>query len=105
MAGTGTRNDNFTKVSGPVLEMPGIRVDALAGESGTHEVPGWDEAERKLLRETIAARASPSSISALAAAMPTAAPTFPRRRRRPMFSQSCRFIGYRGVGVDCTPRK
>ena len=25
---------NFTKVSGPVLDMLGIRVDTLAGESG-----------------------------------------------------------------------
>src|ERR1700693_6027147 len=34
-------NGNFTKVSGPVLEMLGIRVDALAGESGGAQVAGW----------------------------------------------------------------
>ena len=46
-------NGNFTKVSGPVLEMLGIRVDALAGDGGGVQVPGWDEAQRETLRATI----------------------------------------------------
>src|SRR6202790_4000063 len=49
-------NANFTKVSGPVLEMLGIRVDALAGGNRGVEVAGWNEAEREELRATIAAR-------------------------------------------------
>src|SRR5438105_3291619 len=48
-------NGRFTKVSGPVLEMRGMRVDALAG-SGTAQVAGWNEAERERLHATIAAR-------------------------------------------------
>jgi PAS domain S-box-containing protein len=95
---------NFTKVSGPVLEMLGIRVDALAGESGTHEVPGWDEAERKLLRETIAAR-KPFIDFGFSRRNADGSTQHFRVSGEPMFSQSCRFIGYRGVGVDCTPRK
>src|SRR6202158_2418942 len=34
-------NGNFTKVTGPVLEMLGIRVDALAGDAGHGRVAGW----------------------------------------------------------------
>jgi CheY-like chemotaxis protein len=47
---------HYTKVSGPVLEMLGIQVDSLAGEPGGARVAGWNEAERKVLQEKIAAR-------------------------------------------------
>ena len=43
-------NGNFTKVSGPVLEMLGIRVDALVGDTNDAQVPGWNEAEREALQ-------------------------------------------------------
>src|SRR5476649_1006902 len=49
-------NGNFSKVSGPVLEMLGIRVDALVGDPGGVRMPGWNEVERKALQATIAAR-------------------------------------------------
>jgi CheY-like chemotaxis protein len=37
-------NGNFTKVSGPVLEMLGIRVDPFVGKNGNAEVTGWNVA-------------------------------------------------------------
>src|SRR6202171_3960962 len=37
---------NFTRVSGPVLEMLGIRVAAFVGETRDDEMTGWNEAER-----------------------------------------------------------
>src|SRR5476649_2600845 len=46
-------NGNFSKVSGPVLEMLGIRVDALVGDTSGVQVAGWNEAEREVLRATI----------------------------------------------------
>jgi len=46
-------NGNFTKVSGPVLEMLGMRVDTLA-EPAAGRGTGWNEAERNLLQATIA---------------------------------------------------
>jgi CheY-like chemotaxis protein len=52
---------NFTKVSGPVLEMLGVRVDAFAEGTGGGETT-----------------------------------------TEPMFNQACRFIGYRGIGVELT---
>src|SRR5438477_6906226 len=33
----------FTRVSGPVLEMLGIRVDPLAGDAGSAQAAGWNE--------------------------------------------------------------
>src|SRR6202171_1783842 len=38
---------NFTKVSGPVLEMLGIQVDSLAGDAGDVQMAGWNEAGRE----------------------------------------------------------
>jgi PAS domain S-box-containing protein len=93
---------NFTKVSGPVLEMLGIRVDTLAGGAGDTSTDGWNKAERDALQARIADR------------QPFLDFVFSRdntdgsRQRfqvsgEPMFDQSCRFIGYRGIGVELTP--
>src|SRR5712692_1792543 len=46
----------FTKVSGPVLEMLGIRVAPLADDGGIDQMAGWNQAERDLLQAKIAAR-------------------------------------------------
>jgi PAS domain S-box-containing protein len=90
---------NFTRVSGPVLEMLGIRVDPIAGAPATTRDGGWNEAERTALQQKIAARE------------PFLDFVFSRRNDdgtqqrfqvsgEPMFSQSCRFIGYRGIGIE-----
>src|SRR6185369_6109077 len=47
---------DFTKVSGPVLEMLGIRVRTLSGETSDAPVTGWNEAEREALCAKIAGR-------------------------------------------------
>ncbi|HEV7477134.1 MAG TPA: response regulator, partial [Burkholderiales bacterium] len=47
---------NFTKVSGPVLEMLGIRVSDLAGTTDSGTGHGWNETERAALQATIEAR-------------------------------------------------
>ena len=111
-------NGAFTKVSGPVLEMLGIQVGVLA-DAGSEAVAeasaaatgaeaeaeakaddsGWNEQERSALRKRIAARE------------PFLDFTFSRQRLgclrqqfrvsgQPMFDQTCRFIGYRGIGVE-----
>ena len=97
-------NDNFTKVSGPVLEMLGIRVDPLDGEPALPVHDGWNDAERVLLRETIAARKPFIDFSFSRVNADGSTQQF-RVSGEPMFSQNCRFIGYRGIGVDCTPRR
>ncbi len=92
-------NGNFSKVSGPVLEMLGIRVDPLAGNTSAPRTTGWNEAEREALQAIIAAR------------QPFLDYVFTRNNAdgsqqrfqvsgEPMFNRASRFIGYRGIGVE-----
>jgi PAS domain S-box-containing protein len=96
-------NMNFTKVSGPVLEMLGIRVDALAGEAGADQAAGWDEAERKILQAAIAGRQPFLDLVYSRVNADGSKQQF-RVSGEPMFTQSCRFIGYRGIGVEITSK-
>ena len=96
-------NGNFTKVSGPVLEMLGVRVDALAGNAAGARVTGWNEAERKTLQATIAAR-QPFLDFAFSRVNADGSQQKFRVSGEPMFNQSARFIGYRGIGVETTEK-
>ena len=98
-------NGSFTRVSGPVLEMLGIRVDALLGTSTTDSAldNGWNEVERATLRATIAAR-QPFLDFSFSRVNADGSQQQYRVSGEPMFSSSCRFIGYRGIGVEVTPR-
>ena len=97
-------NGNFTRVSGPVLEMLGIRVDALAGDTGGAQVAGWNEAERKILQETIAAR-QPFLDFVFSRVNADGSQQKYQVSGEPMFNQACRFIGYRGIGVELNAKK
>lgn len=92
-------NENFTKVSGPVLEMLGIKVDGMTGNAETSDA-GWNEAERKLLQERIAAR-QPFIDFAFSRVNTDGTEQHYRVSGEPMFNQSSRFIGYRGIGIEC----
>jgi PAS domain S-box-containing protein len=93
-------NGTFTKVSGPVLEMLGIRVDSLGGASGP-PVAGWNEEERDLLRAIIAGR-QPFLDFLFSRVNADGSQQRFRVSGEPMFNQSCRFVGYRGIGVELT---
>ncbi len=97
-------NMNFTKVSGPVLEMLGIRVGALTGEAADGHVTGWNEEERAYLQATIAAR-QPFLDFIYSRVNANGSHQRFRVSGEPMFTQSCRFIGYRGIGVEITAKK
>ncbi len=97
-------NGNFTKVSGPALEMLGIQVDALVGDTSGVQVAGWNEAERALLRATIAARQPFLDLVVSRVNVDGSQQKF-QVSGEPMFNQSCRFIGYRGIGVELTAKK
>jgi PAS domain S-box-containing protein len=100
-------NGHFTKVSGPVLEMLGIRVDALGEDSGGASAAaseeGWNEDDRAILRAAIAAR-KPFIDFGFSRVRPDGSQQQFRVSGEPVFSPSCRFIGYRGIGVETTPR-
>ena len=97
-------NGNFTKVSGPVLEMLGIRVDGLAGDAGSVQGTGWNEAEREALQTTIAAR-QPFLDFVFSRVNANGSQQRFQVSGEPMFDRSCRFIGYRGIGVELTAKK
>ena len=90
---------SFTKVSGPVLQMLGIRVDALAQGAPAEPVTGWNEAERGALLAKIAAR-QPFLDFVLSRVSESGALQKFRVSGEPMFNQSARFVGYRGIGVE-----
>lgn len=95
---------NFTKVSGPVLEMLGIRVPSFKGEAAEDEMTGWNEAERAELQAKIAAR-QPFLDFVFSRINPDGSSQKFQVSGEPMFNRSCRFIGYRGIGVELTDKK
>jgi PAS domain S-box-containing protein len=97
-------NGRFTKVSGPVLEMLGIQVDALAENATVVPMTGWNEAERALLQATIAAR-EPFLDFVFSRVKADGSKQQFQVSGQPMFTQSCRFIGYRGIGVELGAKK
>jgi PAS domain S-box-containing protein len=92
-------NMKFTKVSGPVLDMLGIKVESLEGEKNIIQSIGWNIAEREVLQAKITAR------------QPFLDYVFTRENEdgtnqkfqvsgEPMFDWNSRFIGYRGIGIE-----
>ncbi len=94
---------NFSKVSGPVLEMLGIRVGTLTGDTGTEQPSGWDQARREELLALIAAR-QPFLDFVLSRVNADGTQQHFRVSGEPMFNRSCSFIGYRGIGVETTAK-
>ena len=90
----------FTKVSGPVLEMLGIQVDPLTDSApvDAHRA-GWNDTERMALRARIAAREPFLDFFFSRQQVDGVRQQF-RVSGQPMFDQTCRFIGYRGIGVE-----
>jgi CheY-like chemotaxis protein len=93
----------LTHVSGPVVEMLGLGFSTFLGGAGDDAATDWNEAERQALQAKIAARQP-----FLDFAFSRVAGDGSRRQFRvsgePMFSESCRYTGYRGIGVEVTAR-
>ena len=92
-------NGAFTRVSGPVLEMLGIQVDSIEGVRNDARLAGWDEEERKALQAMIADR-QPFLDFAFSRVNPDGTRQTFQVSGEPMFNQACRFVGYRGVGIE-----
>jgi len=92
---------NFTKVSGPVLDMLGIRVGTLMGDAGPAAIGGWDEGLRQTLQSKISAR-QPFIDFTLSRVNDDGSRQQFRVSGEPMFNTACRFLGYRGIGVEIT---
>jgi CheY-like chemotaxis protein len=95
---------SFVRTSGPVFEMLGIH-DPLPTAAEISDAvalsQGWDLDERRGLQAKIAAH-KPFLDYAFHRRLPDGRRQQFRVSGQPMFDTACRFIGYRGVGVDVT---
>lgn len=99
-------NMKFTKVSGPVLEMLGIRVDGLLDVPNTNEVTSkvlWNAKEREVLQAKINAREPFLDLVFTRENADGSKQKF-QVSGEPMFDGRSRFKGYRGVGIELPAR-
>ena len=101
-------NMKFTKVSGPVLEMLGIKVDGLLEGSSVMEENNskkvlWNAQEREILQTKINAR---EPFLDLIFSRENADGSKQRFQvsGEPMFDGRSRFKGYRGIGIELPAR-
>lgn len=86
-------------LSGPALEMLGMPLDVISGAIRPGAATGWNEVQRETLRTIIAAR-QPFLDFVFSRVDGCGAGRSFRISGEPIFDASCRFIGYRGVGVE-----
>jgi PAS domain S-box-containing protein len=91
----------FTRTSGPVSEILGLRSDVPWNGPGSNLSAGWNEAERSVLREKIAAR-EPFLDFVFSRTNTDGSRQQFRVSGEPMFNRLSRFVGYRGIGVEIT---
>jgi PAS domain S-box-containing protein len=96
-------NGNFTKVSGPVLEMLGLRVEDFGDDRGREE-PGWNAGQRAALQAAIAAR-EPFLDFILTRVHGDGSQQVFQVSGEPVFGPALSFLGYRGIGLEITNRK
>ena len=92
---------NFTKVYGPVLDMLGITVDNLLGESKETAGARWNDAEYVVFKANIEAR-RPFIDFVYSRTRSDGVQQYLMVSGEPMFDSSGRFTGYRGIGKDVT---
>jgi PAS domain S-box-containing protein len=96
-------NGRFTSVSGPALEMLGIRGDVSPAPRGESTGPHWNEAERAELEAKIAAR-RPFLDFVYSRTNVDGSQQYFQVSGEPIFGVSGRYAGYRGIGMDVTER-
>jgi len=93
----------FTKIFGPVFEMLGIRVDETLGVTRDEQGAHWDEAERAILEDNLAAR-RPFLDFTYSLTNPDGSQQNLMVSGEPMFDSYGRFAGYRGIGRNVTEK-
>lgn len=95
----------LTKASGLVMELLGL-TEAAPGDgdmpdssNADHGVDPWDAAERQTLKDNITAR-RPFLDLVMHRRRPDGSRQQFKISGQPMFDRYCRFIGYRGLGVE-----
>jgi hypothetical protein len=78
-------------------------VGTWAGDIRPVESTGWDEVQRRALHSMIESR-QPFLDFTLSRAKPDGSIQQFRISGEPMFNTACRFLGYRGVGLEISPK-
>ena len=94
---------SFTKVSGPVLEILGLTAGE-SGQDGDPTLPGWNGTQRAELQSAIQAR-EPFLDFIFSRTTADGSEQVYQVSGEPMFGSGCRFLGYRGIGLEITKRK
>jgi len=89
----------FTTVSGPILDMVGLRVSAFFGAQSDDEISGWNLSEKQALQEKIAARKPFRNFEFSRNNADGSRQQF-QLSGEPLFNGVADFIGFRGVGVE-----
>ncbi len=95
------KNGHFTKIFGAVFEMLGIRVDDAHNVAREDHGAHWDEAGRAILEANLAAR-RPFLDFVYSRTLPDGSRQYLMVSGEPMFDQTGRYTGYRGIGKDVT---
>lgn len=93
------QSGEFTKLRGPVLEMLGVSKETPAEAGDAPDTAGWNEEERQRLLAHIAER-QPFLDLRFTRQKPDGSQERFKVSGEPMFDHACRFIGYRGIGVE-----
>jgi len=94
-------NGHFTKISGPVFEMLGIRVDDMLGKTREDYGAVWNATEREQLDAMLSSR-RPFLDFVYSRTNPKGVRQYLMVSGEPMFDPSGRYTGYRGIGKDVT---
>jgi PAS domain S-box-containing protein len=92
----------FTRVSGPVYQMLGIAPEDILGSTYV-ALTGWNPTERAQLAANIEAR-RPFLDFIYTRNNPDGSTQYLQVSGEPIFDNTSRFIGYRGIGMDVTER-
>ena len=90
---------DITQVSGQVQATLGLGVSAFLGEDRLLDTDGWDEAQRQQIRSKIKAREMFLDFPFKRVNADGSEQNF-RISGEPMFDNTCRYIGYRGIGSE-----
>jgi PAS domain S-box-containing protein len=96
-------NGRFTRVSGPALEMLGIRGAGSPDTAADGTGPRWNESERAELDANISGR-RPFLDFVYSRINADGSKQFLQVSGEPIFGPSGRYAGYRGIGMDVTER-
>ena len=89
----------FTTVTGPILDLVGLRVTAFFGPQSDIEMLGWNQSEKQSLQKKIAARQPFKDFDFGRSNEDGSTQQF-RVSGEPLFNDKAEFIGFRGVGAE-----